>query len=158
MPRSGRRSSTRRSSAIGSPKCSQRPPLQVPIAVCPGSRTNSTVAGRNCPAGPGRTSLFLPIKLGAEAADETGAMSADETAVNDQPVVPQPTPAADGKAPCGSFYTETANGSGPPLATAPKTSKKPKKSKNARRQAKADRRQASERREAAERREGSVEP
>src|ERR1044071_5398195 len=37
MPFPGRSSSTRRSSSIASPKCRKRPPLQVPIALRPGS-------------------------------------------------------------------------------------------------------------------------
>jgi hypothetical protein len=82
-------------------------------------------------------------------------MSAEETAVMDQPVASQPPPATDGSAPWGSFYTAPAMGSG---STTTATPKKAKKSKKARRRATSDRRKASERREVGERREGAVEP
>src|SRR5687768_13781779 len=44
MPSPGRSIAARRSSSTGSPKCRKRPPLQVPMAVCPGSLIGETVA------------------------------------------------------------------------------------------------------------------
>src|SRR6478609_11167346 len=49
MPSPGRSSACSRSSAIASPKCRNRPPLQVPIALRPGSLTDR-------PSGPRRGS------------------------------------------------------------------------------------------------------
>src|SRR3954468_14052751 len=43
MPSPGRRSAISRSSSSGSPKCMKRPPLQVPTAVCVGSRIPATL-------------------------------------------------------------------------------------------------------------------
>src|SRR5215203_1380908 len=46
MPRPGRRSPCSRASSIASPKRRNRPPLQLPIAFCPGWGTARTLAGR----------------------------------------------------------------------------------------------------------------
>ena len=92
------------------------------------------------------------IKLDGEPADETNAMSPEETAVMEEAVASQPPPASATGAPWGSFYT-APDGSSPP-----RTAPAPKKSKSARRRAKTDRRKASERREQGERREDAVDP
>src|SRR3954453_13838161 len=61
MPPPGRRSASRRSTSIASPKCRKRPPLQVPIALRPGSRT----AGAGSGVGVGGRLLATGIRLAA---------------------------------------------------------------------------------------------